>query len=47
MSDAEAVLTLRAVISNCDFLQYWTFHAHRERERLYPRPDQHNYEVHA
>ncbi|MFH9348047.1 hypothetical protein [Kitasatospora sp. NPDC017646] len=42
---AEAVLTLRAVISNGDFPQDWTFHTHRERERLYPRPDQHNYEL--
>ncbi|MER7568884.1 ISKra4 family transposase [Streptomyces sp. NPDC097941] len=39
---AEAVLTLRALISNGDFPQYWTFHTHRERERLYPRPNQHN-----
>ncbi|MEV0642013.1 hypothetical protein AB0I77_45245 [Streptomyces sp. NPDC050619] len=41
----EAVLTLRALISNGDFPQYWTFHTHRERERLRPRPDQHNYEL--
>lgn len=44
---AEAVLTLRALISNGDFPQYWTFHTHRERERLYPRPDQHTYELPA
>jgi hypothetical protein len=44
---AEAVLTLRALISNGDFPQYWTFHTHRERERLYPQPEQHNYELHA
>lgn len=37
---AEAVLTLRAVISNGDFPQYWTFHTCRERERLCPAPDQ-------
>jgi hypothetical protein len=42
---AEAVLTLQAVISNGDFPQYWTFHTRRERERLYPRPGQHNYEL--
>ncbi|MDQ1051900.1 hypothetical protein QFZ76_010225 [Streptomyces sp. V4I2] len=42
---AEAVLTLRALIGNGDFPQYWTFHTCRERERLYPRPDQHNYEL--
>ncbi|MCZ4509780.1 hypothetical protein O3Q52_16570 [Streptomyces sp. ActVer] len=44
---AEAVLTLRAVISNGDFPQYWTSHNRRERERLYPRPDQHNNELPA
>ncbi|QNP75118.1 hypothetical protein IAG44_40730 [Streptomyces roseirectus] len=33
---AEAVLTRRALISNGDFPQYWTFHTHRERERLSP-----------
>ncbi|MBK6018711.1 hypothetical protein [Streptomyces sp. MBT53] len=42
---AEAVLTPRALISNGDFPQYWIFHRHRERERLHPRPDQHNYEL--
>ncbi|MFF5044724.1 MULTISPECIES: ISKra4 family transposase [Streptomyces] len=42
---AEAVLTLRALISNGDSPQYWTFHTRRERERLYPRPNQHNYEL--
>ncbi|WP_151775821.1 ISKra4 family transposase [Streptomyces abyssomicinicus] len=40
---AEAVLTLRALISNGDFDSYWTFHAQKERERLYPKDDQHAY----
>ncbi|MEU0649149.1 ISKra4 family transposase [Streptomyces umbrinus] len=44
---AEAVLTLRAVISNGDFPQYWTFHTRRERERLYPAPDQAQYDLTA
>ncbi|MHB9856802.1 hypothetical protein [Streptomyces sp. YIM S03343] len=35
---AEAVLTLRAVISNGDFRDYWIFHARKERERLHPLP---------
>ncbi|MFF4253797.1 hypothetical protein ACFY1L_21585 [Streptomyces sp. NPDC001663] len=43
--EAEAVLTLRALISNGDFPPYWIFHTHRERERPYPKPDQHNYEL--
>ncbi|MEU0444352.1 hypothetical protein [Streptomyces tendae] len=42
---AEAVLALRALISNGDFPQYWAFHTHRERERLYPWPGQRNYEL--
>lgn len=45
VAGAEAVLTLRAAISNGDFAQYWTFHTRRERERLYSRPNQHSYEL--
>ncbi|RNL73190.1 hypothetical protein [Streptomyces sp. I6] len=41
---AEAVLTLRTVISNGDFPDYWTFHTRKEHERLHPLPDQH---IHA
>ncbi|MDF2273355.1 ISKra4 family transposase, partial [Streptomyces coacervatus] len=41
---AEAVLTLRAVISNGDFPAYWTYHTQKERERLYPPPDRHKHE---
>lgn len=44
---AEAVLTLRALISNGDFPQYWIFHTQRERARLHPHPDQHHYELGA
>ena len=33
---AEAVLTLRAVISNGDFEEYWHFRLAREHQRLYP-----------
>ncbi|MFE0178500.1 hypothetical protein ACFWZ2_39960 [Streptomyces sp. NPDC059002] len=44
---AEAVLTLWAVISNGDLPEYWAFHIERERERLYPHTDQHNYELTA
>lgn len=40
---AEAVLTLRTVISNGDFPDYWIFHARKEHERLHPLPDQHIY----
>ncbi|MFB8181112.1 hypothetical protein ACFC8N_34855 [Streptomyces sp. NPDC055966] len=42
---AEAVLTLRAVISNGDFPAYWTYHTQRERERRYHPPDEHNGEL--
>lgn len=37
---AEAVLRLRAVVSNGDLDPYWRYHAAREHERLYPTPDQ-------
>ncbi|TFV29929.1 hypothetical protein E4K10_46380 [Streptomyces sp. T1317-0309] len=40
-----AVLTLRALIGKGDFPQCWAFHTHRERERLYPRPDRHDCEL--
>jgi hypothetical protein len=40
---AEAVLRLRAVLSNGDFDPYWRYHAAREHQRLYPAPDQRNY----
>jgi hypothetical protein len=36
LEGAEAVLTLRAVISNGDFQEYWRFHLAREHQRLYP-----------
>jgi hypothetical protein len=36
LGGAEAILTLRAVISNGDFEEYWQFHLEREHQRLYP-----------
>ena len=36
LDGAEAVLTLRAVISTGDFEEYWRFHLAREHQRLYP-----------
>jgi hypothetical protein len=36
LDGAEAILTLRAVISNGDFEEYWRFHLAREHQRLYP-----------
>jgi len=44
---AEAVLTLRTVISNGDFPDYWIFHSQQEHERLHPLPDQHIYALQA
>jgi hypothetical protein len=35
LDGAEAILTLRAVISNGDFEEYWRFHLAREHQRLY------------
>jgi hypothetical protein len=36
LAGSEAVLTLRAVISNGDFDDYWRFRLAREHQRLYP-----------
>ncbi len=36
LDGAEAVLTLRAVIANGDFDEYWRWHLEREHQRLYP-----------
>jgi hypothetical protein len=47
LAGAEAVLTLRALISNGDFPEYWIFHTTKEHERLHPRPDQHDYGLSA
>jgi hypothetical protein len=35
LAGAEAVLTLRAMVANGDFDDYWTFHLRRERERVH------------
>jgi hypothetical protein len=40
---AEAVLRLRAVVSNGDLDPYWRYHTAREHERLYPASDQRSY----
>jgi hypothetical protein len=37
---AEAILTLRAVIANGDFEEYWRFHLACEHQRLYPGTNQ-------
>ena len=47
LDGAEAVLTLRAVISNGDFEEYWRFHLAREHERLYPGTKQGKYALGA
>ncbi|MEU1599215.1 hypothetical protein ABZ468_42050 [Streptomyces sp. NPDC005708] len=44
---AEAVLRLRAFLSNGDLDAYWRFHAACERQRLYPTPDLDQYEFMA
>jgi hypothetical protein len=35
LDGAEAILTMRAVISNGDFEEYWRFHLAREHQQLY------------
>ncbi|HEY7260687.1 MAG TPA: ISKra4 family transposase [Trebonia sp.] len=47
LAGAEAVLTLRAVISNGDFDDYWRFHLAREHQRLYPGTAQGQYALGA
>jgi hypothetical protein len=47
LDGAEAVLTLRAVISNGDFEEYWRFHLAREHQRLYPGTKQGKYALGA
>jgi hypothetical protein len=47
LDGAEAVLTLRAVISNGDFEEYWRFHLAREHQRLYPATAQGEYTLGA
>jgi hypothetical protein len=47
LDGAEAVLTLRAVISNGDFEEYWRFHLECEHQRLYPGVKQGQYTLSA
>jgi len=47
LDGAEAILTLRAVISNGDFEDYWRFHLAREHQRLYPGINQGQYALGA
>ena len=47
LQGAEAVLTLRAVISNGDFDEYWGYHLTREHQRLYPGTAQGQYTLGA
>jgi hypothetical protein len=47
LDGAEAILTLRAVISNGDFEEYWRFHLAREHQRLYPGTNQGQYTLGA
>ena len=47
LDGAEAVLTIRAVISNGDFEEYWRFHLAREHQGLYPGTRQGRYALGA
>jgi hypothetical protein len=47
LQGGEAVLTLRAVISNGDFDEYWRYHLTREHQRLYPGTAQGKYTLGA
>jgi hypothetical protein len=45
LNGAEAVLPLRALVTDGDFENYWPFHAAREHHRLYSSLDQENYSL--
>lgn len=45
LTGAEAILKLRALNDSDDVLEYWTRHLAREHERLYPAPDQAEYDL--
>ncbi|MEU0256530.1 hypothetical protein ABZ299_29540 [Streptomyces sp. NPDC006184] len=45
LAGAKAVLRLRALVSNGDLEAYWRFHVACEHRRLYPTPDQVQYEL--
>ena len=47
LDGAESILTLRAVIANGDFEEYWTFHLECEHQRLYPGINQGQYTLGA
>lgn len=47
LDGAEAILTLRAVIANGDFEEYWRFHLACEHQRLYPGTSQGQYALGA
>ena len=47
LDGAEAILTLRAMISNGDFEEYWPFHLAREHQRLYSGTAQGQYTLGA
>jgi hypothetical protein len=47
LQGAEAILTLRAVIANGDFDQYWRYHLAQEHQRLYPGTEQGQYTLSA
>ncbi len=47
LQGAEAILTLRAVIANGDYDDYWRYHLAREHQRLYPGTTQGQYTLNA
>jgi hypothetical protein len=47
LQGAEAILTLRAVIANADYNDYWRYHLAREHQRLYPGTAQGQYTLSA
>ncbi len=44
LDSAEAILRLRALISNGDFDEYWAFHLRREHQRIYETGDKQHHD---
>ena len=45
LQGAEAILRLRAVIDNGDFVAYWRFHLRCEHDRVHQARDQDRYDL--
>ncbi len=47
LNDAQAVLTLRALVSNGDFNAYWSYHLDQEHHRVHQAQYRDSYQLAA